>query len=193
MTLVAICRPRYPHLSPEIVDLTKIDLRLQVNRLKHLIRMINLCSLIVPITTAIGMRTTIYFVTFRRWESLFAHVSHRLIHFFCHREGKVVELCGRNIKMTFEGPERYAKLRRLKGTYDLLMTKGVPNVDSISASFADDTHNAVIFLEPKGLSVLPMNGRQLLEAVCCILEALVVSPFTSVDPNIMIVPFEGYA
>jgi hypothetical protein len=82
VTLVAICRPRHPNLSPEIVDLTKIDLRLQVNRLKNLIQMINLCSLIVPITTAIDMRTTADFVTFRRWESLFAHFSHRLIHFF---------------------------------------------------------------------------------------------------------------
>jgi hypothetical protein len=95
--------------------------------------------------------------------------------------------------MTFEGPERYAKLRRLKGTYDLLMAKGVPNVDSISASFADDTHDAVVFLEPKGLSVLPMNGRQLLEALCCVLEALVVSPFKFVEPDIIIVLFEGYA
>jgi len=58
MTLVAICRPRHPQRSPAIIDLTKIDLRLKADRLKNLIRMINLCSLIVPITTTIGMRAT---------------------------------------------------------------------------------------------------------------------------------------
>ncbi|KIM44388.1 hypothetical protein M413DRAFT_24899 [Hebeloma cylindrosporum] len=157
ITLVAICRPRYPQQSPEIVTLGELDLRLKVNRLKHLIRMIKLCSLIVPITTAIGVPTAPEFVPLRRGD-------------------KVIEVCGKSIKKTFEGPQRYAKLQRLKDVYDLLKAKAVPNVDSISASssFTDDTHSAAVFLEPRGISTSPSNGLQVIEAICCILEALVV-------------------
>jgi len=75
------------------------------------------------------VRTTAEFVPLRRWESLFAHGSHRLILFFFFRcsEGKIIEVCGKYIKKTFQGQERYAKLQRLKGTYDLLKAKAVPN------------------------------------------------------------------
>jgi serine/threonine protein kinase len=62
----------------------------------------------------------------------------------------------------------------------------VPNVDSIS-SFADDTHGTVVFLEPKGICVIPMNSQQVLEAMCCILGALVVSLFKSMDCNTIII------
>jgi hypothetical protein len=104
MTLVAICRPRYPQQSPEIVDLTKADLRLKVNRVTNLIRMINLCSLIVPITTAIGVRTTAEFVPLRRWESLFAHVSHRLIlsFFFAVAKARLSRYAGSISKKLFK-------------------------------------------------------------------------------------------
>jgi len=102
-------------------------------------------------------------------------------------------VCGKNIKKTLEGPERYARLQKLKSTYDLLKAKAVPNVDSISLSFADEIHGAVAYLEPKGVSVLPVNTLEVFEAICCVLEALVVSLFKSMDPNIIIKFFLGYA
>jgi hypothetical protein len=66
MTLVAICRPRYANRPPEIVDLIKVNLRKQIDRLNNLIRMINFCSLMAPLTTIIGSRNFEEFVPLRR-------------------------------------------------------------------------------------------------------------------------------
>jgi len=111
------------------------------------------------------------------------HVVHNLIHSrrgLWDADDGVVELCGKNVKKTFEGPDRYARLQKVKSVYDILKAKAVPNVDSLSLSFSDDTHGTVVYLEPRGIGVAPMDAREVYEAVCCILEALVVNPFKSV-------------
>ena len=102
-------------------------------------------------------------------------------------------MCGTNIKKTFDGPERHARIEKLKSVYDILRVKAVPNVDRIAVSYADDVHGAVAFLEPKGLSVVPKSIQQVLEAVGCILEALTVSLLGTVGPNTLIIFFVGYA
>ena len=103
------------------------------------------------------------------------HVVHKLIHFhrdvFCP-DGGVIEVCAKNVKKTFEGPDRDAKLQKLKSVYDILKAKAVPNVDSLSLSFSDDTHGTVAYLEPRGISTIPINAQEVYEAICCILEAL---------------------
>jgi hypothetical protein len=104
------------------------------------------------------------------------------------RDGKTIEVCGKSIKKTYEGPDRFTKLQKLKSVYDLLKEKGVPNVDGIAMSYSDC--GAVVFLEPKGMSVFPRNSRQVLDAVCCVLQALIVSPFKSVHHNIIIIPLK---
>jgi hypothetical protein len=57
MTLTAICRPHPGSQIPVLVDLHKADLGLRVDRIKNLIRMINLSSLMEPISAVIGIRT----------------------------------------------------------------------------------------------------------------------------------------
>jgi hypothetical protein len=57
VTLTAICRPLPGSTEPRIVDILKVDLRKKANRAKNLVRLVNLCSLIIPITTVIGSRT----------------------------------------------------------------------------------------------------------------------------------------
>jgi serine/threonine protein kinase len=56
-----------------------------------------------------------------------------------------------------------------------LRAKAVPNVDRLAISYSDDHHGAVAFLEPKGISVMPKTIQQVLEAVGCILDTLIVS------------------
>jgi hypothetical protein len=42
-------------------------------------------------------------------------------------------------------------------------------------SYSDDHHGTVAFLEPKGISVMPKTILEVLQAVSCILDALMVS------------------
>jgi hypothetical protein len=58
VTWTAICRPVGESRVPETVDIVKIDLRTKGGRIKNLVRVIRLCSLVVPITTMIGSHTT---------------------------------------------------------------------------------------------------------------------------------------
>src|SRR5688572_18640577 len=61
------------------------------------------------------------------------------------------------------------------GTYKKLEIKGVPNVDKLFASYYDEKHGAVVYLEPKGIRVNPSNQEELLNEIICILETLEVS------------------
>ena len=57
----------------------------------------------------------------------------------------------------------------------MLGAKEVPNVDWMKLSYLDDNNQiAVAFLEPKGISAMPKSVGEVVEAVGCILEALVV-------------------
>ena len=53
MTLVAICRLSQLSQKPQIVDLVTVDLKEKANRIKNAIRIINLCSLIEPLSAII--------------------------------------------------------------------------------------------------------------------------------------------
>jgi len=141
VTLAAICRPSRGSRQPQIVDILKVDLQLKANRIKNVIRLVNLCSLIVPITSVIGSRTTSEFLPIRR-------------------ENKTVEICGTNIKKTYHGPQRHHQIQRLKHIYEILRRKAVPNVDRLALAFSDEDHGAIVFLEPKGIRVLPGTIRE---------------------------------
>jgi hypothetical protein len=61
VTLVAICRPQPASPNPQIVDIVTTNLNTKANRIKHVIRIINLCSLIKPLAEAVGPREVVEF------------------------------------------------------------------------------------------------------------------------------------
>ena len=80
---------------------------------------------------------------------------------------------GTNIKKTYKIPEELDwRVEKLKNVYNILTEKGVPNVDRLICA---NNQDGVVYLGPKGMSVRPSNQKELLEAVICVLEALVVS------------------
>ncbi|CAI2184820.1 15235_t:CDS:2 [Funneliformis geosporum] len=112
------------------------------------------------------------------------------------REDQTVEVCATNIKKTFTNPEKSdARVEKLKNVYDILTKKKVPNVDRLIHA---DNESGVVYLGPKGMSVKPKNQKELIEAVFCVLETLVVlhdgdEPIFHQDirwPNIIKLPGE---
>ncbi len=87
------------------------------------------------------------------------------------RESKTVEVCGTNIRKTFTGNDSYGCVEKLKNIYEILNKKKVPNVDNLLHA---DNEKGVVYLGPKGTSTKPKNQKELIEAICCVLEALVV-------------------
>ncbi|CAI2192821.1 8817_t:CDS:2, partial [Funneliformis geosporum] len=87
------------------------------------------------------------------------------------------------------------RVEKLKNVYNILTKKKVPNVDLLlHANNGSDE----VYLGLKGMSVRPNNQKELLEAVVCVLEALVVlhggnEPIFHQDiqwPNIIKLPGE---
>ncbi|CAG8725312.1 10570_t:CDS:2, partial [Dentiscutata erythropus] len=85
---------------------------------------------------------------------------------------KIIVVWATNIKKTFtDRMESNTRVEKLKNVYNLLKKKGVPNVDNLLQA---KNEKGEVYLGPKGMSVRPKNQRELLEAIVCILEALVV-------------------
>jgi hypothetical protein len=66
VTFVAICRPPSSGKTPELIDIGSLDLRLTASRIENVIRIINLSSLVTPLTKMIGSREVSEFVPIRR-------------------------------------------------------------------------------------------------------------------------------
>jgi hypothetical protein len=73
---------------------------------------------------------------------------------------------------TYDGPQRHEKILKLLSVCESLRAKAVQNGDRIDS---DDVHGMVVFPEPKGRSDVPKTTRQVLDAISCILHALIVS------------------
>ena len=79
---------------------------------------------------------------------------------------------GKSVKKTYLFDNVSARVEKLIDIYGRLKRKGVPNVDQIDHA---NIETGVVYLSPKGMCVKPKNPKELLEAIICILEALVVS------------------
>jgi hypothetical protein len=93
----------------------------------------------------------------------------RLIHFY-PRGDCTVELAGRHIIKAYDCPESTERVEKLVDTYKLLQTKAVPNTDHLE----DASENRIMLL-PRGVDNMPKSEQELVDAIVCILEALVVS------------------
>ncbi|CAI2185039.1 13028_t:CDS:2 [Funneliformis geosporum] len=176
VTFVSICRPSSGD-NPDVINIVKSNLNLRKDRILNMRRMINLSILIKSLQDVIGWHET---PEFRPIE----------------REDQTVEVCATNIKKTFTNPEKSdARVEKLKNVYDILTKKKVPNVDRLIHA---DNESGVVYLGPKGMSVKPKNQKELIEAVFCVLETLVVlhdgdEPIFHQDirwPNIIKLPGE---
>ena len=66
-----------------------------------------------------------------------------------------------------------ARVAHLQRIYGILKDKRVPNVDELLLSYIDDPNRgSVVYLQPKGVAARPVNVREVVDAVSCILAAL---------------------
>ncbi|CAI2164427.1 13524_t:CDS:2 [Funneliformis geosporum] len=63
-------------------------------------------------------------------------------------------------------------IEKLKVIYEKLLHKNVPNVDHIVAVSLPDEIKPYLYLEPRGMCVYPKTEKEVIEAVLCVLEAL---------------------
>ncbi|RHZ83623.1 hypothetical protein Glove_89g98 [Diversispora epigaea] len=152
VTFVAICRPLANHF-PDVVNIVKSNLNQRRDRILNLRRIINLSILIKSLQDVIGWHESPEFQPIIR-------------------ERQTIIVCSTNIKKTFtDDKESDRRVEKLRNVYKTLNKKRVPNVDNLL--FAKNELGTV-YLGPKGMSVKPKNQKKLLEAIACILEALVV-------------------
>jgi hypothetical protein len=76
-----------------------------------------------------------------------------------------VEIRRKSVKKTY----LVERVRHLENIYKALKDKDVPHVDRLAHLI-----DATIYLEPKRIDTRPSNQEELLQAITCILEALVV-------------------
>jgi len=88
---------------------------------------------------------------------------------------RTIEVCGTNIRKAFMGSNRAACLAKLQNVYNTLAEKRVPNVNYLVYKRESiENQQSVAYLAPKGMSTYPKTEEELIQAVSCILEALVV-------------------
>ena len=91
--------------------------------------------------------------------------------FGIYRNDKRVLIGSKMIRKTFTGPEAPKQVEQLLTVYERLQQKNVPHVDRLLSKSSDGT---AVYLGPRGVPRLPGNIDELINAVTCVLEALVV-------------------
>ena len=86
-----------------------------------------------------------------------------------HRDGKTLEIGITSVKKTYRADLATERVRYLRNVYEQLKKKDVPHVDVLVYSV-----DVSVWLEPKGIAVRPENERGVLDAIICVLRALVV-------------------
>jgi hypothetical protein len=84
----------------------------------------------------------------------------------------MIEIRGAGVKKTYLFDNIQERVLKLVNLYEILKKKGVPNTDRLVCY---NNESGSVYLTPKGLQAVPKNQQELLEAIICILEALVVS------------------
>jgi hypothetical protein len=90
-----------------------------------------------------------------------------------YRTGVVIEVGSSAVRKTYPGPMGHARVTHLKTIYELAY-KSVPNVDSLYSCKMDDLTRGIVYLQPRGLNALPKFSQDVVDAIVCVLEALVV-------------------
>jgi hypothetical protein len=90
------------------------------------------------------------------------------------RTGVVIEIGSSTVRKTYPGESGHARVTHLKTIYELLARKSVPNVDRLYSTELDDPSYGIVYLQPRGLNAPPKSMQDVLDAIVCALEALVV-------------------
>jgi hypothetical protein len=91
-----------------------------------------------------------------------------------YRTGVVIEVGSSTVRKTYPGESGHARVTHLKTVYELLAHKSVPNVDSLYLCKLDDPTRGIVYLQPRGLNALLVFAQDVVDAIVCVLEALVV-------------------
>ncbi|GBC49943.2 crinkler (CRN) family protein [Rhizophagus irregularis DAOM 181602=DAOM 197198] len=152
VTFVAICRPVGGYAIPDVVDIVQSNLKFRSERVRHLLRIINLSCIINALQPVIG----------RRGIPEFKPV---------YRNDRMIEIRGTGVKKTYLFGNIQTRVQKLVNLYEKLVRKEVPNIDHLDCYKKE---SGSVHLSPKGLQVVPNNQQELFEAIICVLEALVV-------------------
>ena len=79
-----------------------------------------------------------------------------------------------NVKKVFIGLNSQIQIEKLKVIYEKLKHKNVPNVDRIIAVSLPDEINPYLYLKLRGMCIYPKMEKEVIKAVLCVLEALMV-------------------
>ena len=169
VTLTAICAPLTSQGRPYVQDLASADLRFTRDRILQIRRLINLSPYIRPLVDLIGFRDSPDFMETERYGlGTILRSSAWQLTLFC-RNDKVVVIGIKSVKKTYLGHNKAERVRYIQNIYHQLKEKAVPHVDALILVV-----DSSIYVEPKGISVRPSNEKELLDAIDCVLSALVV-------------------
>jgi hypothetical protein len=80
-----------------------------------------------------------------------------------------------NVSKRYTTRDCHHRVIRSENIYHWLKQKNVPNVDRLVASYnGHPEHGSSIYLQPKGLELQPQLVSEIIEAVVCVLQALLV-------------------
>ncbi|PVF99943.1 hypothetical protein CPB86DRAFT_796109 [Serendipita vermifera] len=151
-------RPDYGFLLKNNCDITQKPWSLKKDRVANIVYLIRLSEVMVWLGQQLHKRNRPEFTTFKRNGGL-VHMD--------------IAAVVRKEFMHEDAAERVSKLVEI---YDLLKSKGVPNVDTLEGFDARYTKNSYphVYLSPVGLDKHPESGSEAFDAVFCVLEALKV-------------------
>ena len=85
------------------------------------------------------------------------------------RTNSIIEITSTRVIKTYTCENPGAKVTFLRGIYEVIATKNIPNTDALV--FA---HKNVVHLSPRGIAGQPLVEKELRECVICVLESLIV-------------------
>ena len=85
------------------------------------------------------------------------------------RTNSIIEITSILVIKTYTCKNAEAKVMFLRGIYEVIATKNIPNTDALV--FA---HKNVVHLSPRGIAGQPLVEKELRECVICVLESLIV-------------------
>ncbi|TFK23108.1 hypothetical protein FA15DRAFT_705765 [Coprinopsis marcescibilis] len=145
ISLVALTPPARLGGNPDIYNLVQTDLRWRRERIQNILHIINLSTLLVPLS--------------RLMEGSGAEFMR------IQRRTCMIESTSSFIFKTYQD---LAIVRHLRSVYAMLKDHDVPNVDYLSYN-----RDQVVRLEPRGIQMKPHTKQELHDCVRCVLEALV--------------------